>query len=99
MMDMLVMGLVFAVLVVIILIANKNIPEPFIPTSKPKKVWDKPKPRAKSKAKPVDPLLKSAQSTLVSLGFPASEANKLLAGVMGATVEEYVSNAMKKVKI
>lgn len=56
----------------------------------------KPKVEAQPKA---DPLIASAKSTLQSLGFPAAEAAKLLSGIKAATVEEYVSQALQKVKI
>jgi len=74
----------------------------------PERVVVKPYPtfkpiKSKRKAKPtkpaVDPNWASAKATLVTLGFSAAEAAKLLAGINAATTEEYVSQAMNKVKI
>lgn len=66
----------------------------------PKKAKPKAKAKAVPKAKPkADPLLAAAKAAIVSLGYPASEASKLLQGITATTVESYVSQAMKKVKI
>jgi len=47
----------------------------------------------------VDPLHTAAKTTLVTLGYKATEAKQLLSGITANSVEDYVSQAMAKVKI
>ena len=53
----------------------------------------------KPKTQPLDSNKKLAKDTLVSLGFSVKESKEMLKDLHAATPEEYVSQAMRKVKI
>jgi hypothetical protein len=92
------MEMVLIVLTTIVVLAVHAIAKPEMP--KPIPVYVPPKPKRKRGVKnEVDPNVKVAQKTLVSFGFTATEAKKLLEGVSASTAEEYVTKAMKKVKV
>ena len=58
----------------------------------------KPKPIKKVKAQPSKEWVE-AKSTLMELGFTAAEAKEMLNNVSASTAEQYVTQAMKRVKI
>ena len=55
----------------------------------------------KKKQRPsgLNDMQKAAKTQLQSFGFSATEAKKMLEGIKASTVEQYVNEAMKKVKI
>ena len=56
------------------------------------------KPVKKVKPAP-DPLIGEAKDILVTMGYSATESKKMLEGISASTVEEYINEAMKRVKI
>lgn len=48
---------------------------------------------------PIDDNKVKAQNTLVTIGYTVTEAKKMLVGITASTAEQYVSEAMKRVKI
>lgn len=73
---------------------------------KPKPIPPKPIPVVAAKKKKVgkvkpqvDPAWNSAKSNLVLMGYSATEAKKMLDGLKCSTPEQYINQAMKRVKI
>ena len=56
--------------------------------------------KSKSKKKIVkDPMKVEAKKQIVSFGFPAEQADKVLQGLNASSVQEYIQEAMKRIKI
>lgn len=67
-------------------------------TVQPKPKRHKPKPKPKRKTG-LNDMQKLAKDTLVTMGYSATEAKKMLEGINASTPEQYVQEAMKRVKI
>jgi len=90
---------VIVCIVIIVLVVCKELttkePEPIVTFS-----FDVPKNNKKKsvRAQP-DPIKQSAKNILVSFGYTATEAKKMLQPLNCGTIDQYVNEAMKKVKI
>ena len=65
----------------------------------PLKIECKRKPKTKVKKPTMDSKQTAAKIQLVSFGFSATEAKKMLEGIRASTVEQYIQEAMRNVKI
>jgi len=88
-------------IVIVVLVTIKELttkePEPVITFN-----FDTPKCNKKKKNSvraQSDPIKKSAKNVLISFGYTATEAKKMLQPLSCGTVDQYVNQAMKKVKI
>ena len=90
-----IMCIVIMVLVVYKELTTKE-PEPVITFSFEKPKYNKKKNSVKSQS---DPIKQSAKNVLISFGYTATEAKKMLQPLSCGTVDQYVNQAMKKVKI
>ena len=100
--------IIFFIIVMVIVVSLQQKPNPPKLIAKPPKrvkaitmVKYKPKKKAKIKKEKIDkdPTVNDAKKSLVSLGFSATEAKHLLSGITASSVEDYVNQAMRKVKI
>jgi len=88
------MGII--VVIAILVMEHVNTPK-FIPKPLPPIYYQK-KPKKKSKPK-IDPNVVEAKKRLVTFGYTATEAKKMLEGMTAKSVDDYVNQALKKVKI
>lgn len=92
--------LLCGIFVVFIAIGGEyNTPEPVKHVSIEVKPAKQTKQKKSTKTKKSDPTWDEAKKTIVSFGFSATEAKKMLEGINANDVNTYVNEAMKKIDV